>query len=153
VDAICESGIISGDDIWVADLRCRFDFSLKASNRRFVLRQPGRKHLDRHEPLHPAMFRLEDITHAPCSDLFEQDVIVQQQGLGFASINLFRLKLRESVLADEFTGQFFSIFGRCLRRNKVLDRVRSDKSALFKLLNELFECDCHVADGRDATAL
>ena len=58
-------GIISRDDIGMAELRRRHDFALEPLQRCLILENLGRDHFQRHDAFHPAMPSLQHHPHAP----------------------------------------------------------------------------------------
>ena len=68
---------------------------VESEQRRRILRHGRWQHLDRHDAIHAAMPGLEDLPHATGPDLVEDGVVAQDQGLGFARLDLRRLERRQ----------------------------------------------------------
>ena len=151
VDAIRTVSIVGGNNVRMAQFGSGLDLPLfKAGDGSLVLCQRGRQEFDCHEPIHAAVPRLEDLPHPACTDFLQQQVVPQRQRLSLAAGDFFHLKFRQLLLANEVPGQVLGVFGRGLRRHKVLERVCRENPAVFNLLEELFEGDSHPNRSQDA---
>ena len=79
VDAVGLVGIVGGHDVGVAQLGRSFHFSLEPSDRRGILGDRRRQHLDRHHTLHAAMFGLKHLAHAAHPDPIEDGVVAEEE--------------------------------------------------------------------------
>ena len=89
------------------------------------------------------MLGLEDLPHAAGADTIEDRVIAQDQRLSFARGNLLGLELCQVVLPDQFRNELFDALGVSLRRDEILQPIRSDNAAVFKLLDNGIQGDSH----------
>ena len=81
-----------------------FDLTLKSSQGHFGFRVVGVQQLHDHDPLHAAMFRLEDFAHAAAADAVDDHVVTQNQAVRTALADPGSLVMGELSLADQFTG-------------------------------------------------
>ena len=115
------------------DLRRRFHFRLHALGRR--LHQARRQRFDHHDPLHPAMLRLEEQPPSAAQSI-EHHIAADHERFGFAGRHLLRLKLGEQPALDELRRQRLRIQRRGRRRNERSELVGRNKSRGLQLLNE-----------------
>ena len=117
VQSVRFAGVVGGDDVRMRQLRGDFDFLIEPLHG--LLRADGvrRQHLERDDPLHPAMLGLEDLPHAAGTELVEHDVLAEDQSLRATLIEIDRLELRQLSLLNEFANERIGI-GRFLFRGQ-----------------------------------
>jgi hypothetical protein len=129
VDAPGLVGVVVGDDVRVPELGGGDHLALEAGDGRGVLERGRRQRLDRHDPLHPAVLRLEDLAHAPGADPVEDRVIAQDQRSRAAQVDLLDLEPGEVPAPDQVPGELLDVLRMGLGRDESLELPGGEEAA------------------------
>src|SRR5262245_34773851 len=102
-------GVVGGDDVGMAETGGRFDLALKPQQGPRQSDNLRRKHLERHQALHPRVLGLEHPSHTAFAKLIKDAIVSQHKVFAFALINGLGLVGGDPFQLYQCASQLFSI--------------------------------------------